>query len=193
MGWRILLERARTAGPKGVVMGLAGAAVVTISTLAPSLSARPFKTTALPDPYYPQKPTGELRLNYYYDRTGRWVKFSDWIPFKQRKWEPRYFEDFYRLYGLPPGYNAPQIKESMFYLYMSLGTRFRHPASALCKIKTEDEHHRYRNLMFMHTNLLIMRMYLRLGSMYDKRHLYYHDLDVADEMSVAVLDHIASG
>ncbi len=139
----------------------------------------------LPDPYYPQKPVGELRLNYYYDRTGRWVKFSDWIPNRRHRWEPRYLEEFYQLYGLPPGYNVPEIKESIFFLFTALSARFRHPSQALCTIQTEDEHHRYRNLMFMHINALIMRMYLRLGSLYDKRVLRYHDLDVADDLEVS--------
>ena len=149
--------------------------------------AQTARTRALPDPYYPQKPTGELRLNYYYDRTGRWVKFSDWIPFKQKKYAPRFFEDFYLLYGLPHHYKAAEVKEGIFFLYMALSSRFRHPRRALCKIRTEPEYHKYRLMMFMKVNLLIMRMYLRLGSLYDKRHLYFHDLDFADDLEVSFL------
>jgi hypothetical protein len=141
----------------------------------------------LPDPYYPQKPAGELRLNYYYDRTGRWVKFSDWIPFKQKKFVPVFFEDFYLLYGLPPGYQPADVKESIYFLYAALSSKFRHPGKALCKIENEEQYHKYRLLMFMETNLLIMRMYLRLGSLYDKRLLYFHDLDVADDLEVSFL------
>lgn len=152
-----------------------------------NLNAQTATTRALPDPYYPQRPQGELRLNYYYDRTGRWVKFSDWIPFKQKKWEPMFFEDFYQLYGLPHHYNSPELKESIYFLTMALTHKFRHPRSSLCKIENEEQYHKYRNLMFMQTNLLIMRMYLRLGSMYDKRHLYFHDLDVADDLEVSFL------
>lgn len=141
----------------------------------------------LEDPYYPQKPHGELKLNYYYDRTGRWVKFSDWIPFLQKKFQPLFFEDYYRLYGLPIGYNTAEIKENIYFLYAARAVKFRHPRNSLCKIETEEQFHKYRLLMFMQVNLLIMRNYLRLGSLYDKRHLYFHDLDVADDLEVSFL------
>ena len=156
-------------------------------SLSGGLWAQTAVSRGLPDPYYPQQPTGELRLNYYYDRTGRWVKFSDWIPFKQKKYAPRHFEDFYRLYGLPVSYKPPQVKESIYFLYNALGHRFRHPRYALCKIENEAQYHKYRLLMFMKVNLLIMRMYLRLGSLYDKRHLYFHDLDFADDLNISFL------
>ncbi|MBL8021570.1 MAG: hypothetical protein JNM27_18005 [Leptospirales bacterium] len=137
------------------------------------------------DSYYPTRPDGELRLNYYYDRTGRWVKFSDWVPVKRHRIEPAFFEDFYGLYGLPPAYNTEEIKESIYYLTMALSSRFKHQRGALCEIKNEAEYHKYRSMMYMQTNLLIMRMFLRLGSMYDKRFLYSHDLDVADDLTVS--------
>ncbi len=144
-------------------------------------------TRGLPDPYYPQQPQGELRLNYYYDRTGRWVKFSDWIPFKQNKYEPRFLEDFYRLSGLPHHYNVAETKLAIYWLVQGMTHRFRHPREALCKIETETQYHKYRLLMFMHLNLRVMRMFLRLGSLYDKRHLYFHDLDMADDLEVSFL------
>lgn len=137
------------------------------------------------DPYYPDEPRRQLKLNYYYDRTGRWVKFSDWIPYKRRLTEPVFFEDFYQIYGLAPHYGVQEVQESIYYLVMALSARFRHPGKALCEIKTEAEYAKYRSLMHMQTNLLIMRMFLRLGSLYDKRHLYFHDLDVADDLRVS--------
>jgi hypothetical protein len=142
---------------------------------------------ALPDPYYPQRPTGELRLNYYYDRTGRWVKFSDWIPFKKMKYEPQFFEDFYELYGLPHHYRTDDVKEGIYFLVQAQTHKFRHPRNSLCKIESEERYHKYRNLMFMQVNYLIMRMYLRLGSMYDKRHLYFHDLDFSDDLEISFM------
>jgi hypothetical protein len=145
------------------------------------------ESSTLKDPYYPQQPTGELRLNYYYDRSGKWVKFSDWIPFKQKKFQPMFLEDYYLLYGLKMGYNVSEVKENIYFLYSALNSKFRHPRNALCKIQTEQEFHKYRLLMFMEINLIIMRMYLRLGSLYDKRHLYFHDLDVADDLEVSFL------
>ena len=104
----------------------------------------------LPDPYYPQKPEGELRLNYYYDRSGQWVKFSEWIPYQQKKFRYRFLEDYYRAFGLPIGYNVPEIKENIYFLHTGLGARFRHPRNALTEIKTEAEYHKYRLLMHMH-------------------------------------------
>ncbi len=141
----------------------------------------------LPDPYYPQKPTGGLRLNYYYDRTGRWVKFSDWIPFQRRKFVPHHLEDFYELYGLSHSYDAADIKESIYFLHQALLHKFRHPSRSLCKIKTKTQFHKYRLLLFMHINKKIMRMFLRLGSQYDKRKLYYHNLDFADDLEHSFL------
>lgn len=159
-----------------------------ILILAPvSPRAQTARTIALPDPYYPQQPKGELRLNYYYDRTGRWVKFSDWIPFKQKKNVPVHLEDFYELYGLPHHYKPADVKENIYFLFQGLGHRFRHPRNALCHIESTAQYHKYRLLMFMKINLLIMRMYLRLGSMYDKRHLYFHDLDVADDLEISFM------
>lgn len=151
------------------------------------LSSLSSETYILQNSYYPDKPSGELRLNYYYDRTGRWVKFSDWIPNWQKKFQPLFLEDYYLLYGLKMGYNVPEIKESIYFLYMALSMRFRHPRDSLCKIRTEEEFHKYRLLMFMEIHLLLTRMYLRLGSLYDKNHLYFHDLDVADDLEVSFL------
>ena len=169
--------------PRAVLLGW----LVLVLATGPALQAQSATRRALPDPYYPQQPQGELRLNYYYDRTGRWVKFSDWIPFKQHKYEPRFLEDFYRLYGLPHHYNVAEVKLAIYWLVQSLTHRFRHPRNALCKIETEAQYHKYRNLMFMHINLQIMRMFLRLGSLYDKRHLYFHDLDMADDLEISFM------
>lgn len=128
-----------------------------------------------------------MRLNYYYDRSGRWVKFSDWIPFKQHKYEPMFFEDFYELYGLPHHYKTLEVKESIYFLVQALTHKFRHPSKALCKIENEQQYHKYRILMFMQSNYLIMRMFLRLGSLYDKRHLYFHDMDFSDDLEISFL------
>ncbi len=145
------------------------------------------QSLTLKDPYYPQYPSGELRLNYYYDRSGQWVKFSDWIPYKQKKFQPMFLEDYYLLFGLKMGYNVSDLKENIYFLYSGLSSKFRHPGKSLCKIQTEEEYHKYRLLMFMEIHLILMRMYLRLGSLYDKRHLYFHDLDVADDLEVSFL------
>ncbi|MCB1175584.1 MAG: hypothetical protein KDK39_18560 [Leptospiraceae bacterium] len=150
-----------------------------------ALAAQSARTRALPDPYYPQLPQGELRLNYYYDRSGNWTKFSDWIPFQQKKFIPTHLEDFYELYGLPHHYKTAEVKEAIYFLELALVHKFRHPRNALCKIENEQEWHKYRLLMHMQINLQIMRMYLRLGSLYDKRQLFFHDLDFADDLEIS--------
>lgn len=157
-----------------------------LAAAAPT-GAQTAKTIALPDQYYPQLPKGQFKLNYYYDRSGRWVKFSDWIPFKQLKSYPRFLEDYYQIYGLPHHYKPVDIKEAIYFLLLARSHRFRHPRDALCKIETSQQYHKYRLLMFMKLNLLLMRMHLRLGSMYDKRHLYFHDLDFSDDLEVSFL------
>ena len=141
----------------------------------------------MPDPYYPQQPTGQLRLNYYYDRSGRWVKFSDWIPFQKYKFSPRSLEELYSLYGLPNAYISSDLRENIYFLSQAMLYKFRHPSRSLCKIETEDEFHKYRLLMFMQINKLIMRMFMRLASSYDTRHLYFHDLDFADDLERSFL------
>ena len=150
-----------------------------------SLSAQNVRRRFLPDPYYPQRPLGQLHLSYYYDKSGRWVKFSDWIPFRQRKFIPRHLEDFYELHGLPNGYTTNDLHENIYLLNQALGHKFRHPRYALCKIENPQQYHKYRLLLTMNIHQLIMRMFLRLGSLYDKPNVYAHDLDVADDLEVS--------
>jgi hypothetical protein len=86
------------------------------------------------------------------------------------------------MYSLKMLYGEEEIRRNIHLLNTALGVRFRHPSQALCKIETPEQYHKYRLLMFMHINLMIMRSYLRIGSLYDKRHLYFYNLDFADEL-----------
>ena len=153
----------------------------------PIFSQNQRSSRILPDPYYPQIPTGELRLNYYYDRTGKWVKFSNWIPYLKKKYTPRHLEDFYGLYSLDMTYDVHDLKEGIYFLHQALSHKFRHPSDALCKITNPNEYHKYRLLMFMHINQLIMRLFLRLGAQYDKSELYFYDLDFTDGLERSFL------
>ena len=139
------------------------------------------------DKYYPMQVTGQLKLNYYYDRSGQWVKFSDWIPFQKYKYYPKNLEDFYELYGLPIAYDENNIKRSIFFLDQALSHKFRHPSRSLCKIESEEEFHKYRLLLFMHINQLIMRSFMRIASQYDVVDLNFHDLDFADDLEKSLL------
>ncbi|MDH5718322.1 MAG: hypothetical protein OEZ22_11900 [Spirochaetia bacterium] len=125
---------------------------------------------------------GKLRLDYYYDQSEMYTKFSDWIPKRLHQWNPQNVEDFFLLYSLKQLYGEEELRRNIFFLKIALEKRFRHPSQALCKIENKDQYHKYRLLMFMHINLKIMRSYLRLGSLYDKRHLYFYNLDFADEL-----------
>ncbi len=44
---------------------------------------------------------------------------------------------------------------------------------ALIKIESEEEYSKYRNLMFMHINMLIMRDHMKIAARYDKRRIYF--------------------
>lgn len=127
----------------------------------------------------------QLRLDYYYDQSEMYTKFSDWIPKRLHQWHPQSVEDFFLLYSLRMIYGEEELRRNLFFLKIALQQRFRHPSLALCKIETKEEYHKYRLLIFMHLNLKIMRSYLRIGSLYDKRHLYFYNLDFADELKTS--------
>lgn len=124
----------------------------------------------------------DLNYNYHYNKSGPYTKFSDWVPYRLHKWEPKYLEDFYQLYGLKQHYGENELRKGIYFLKIALKKRFRHPRNALCHIRNEKTYFKYRNLMFMHINLRIMRAYMRLASKYDKRHLYFYNLDFAHEL-----------
>lgn len=98
------------------------------------------------------------------------------------QWRPQFTEDFFLLYSLKQLYQQNEIRRNIFFLKIALEKKFRHPREALCKIETPEQYHKYRLLIHMHLNLSIMRSYLRLGSLFDKRHLYFYNLDFAKEL-----------
>jgi hypothetical protein len=133
----------------------------------------------------------DLDYNYEYEKNGPYTKFSDWIPYKLHKWEPRNLEDYYQLVGLRQHFGENDLRRDIYFLKLSLQKKFRHPKNALCEIHSEEEYYKYRNLLFMHLNIRIMRSYMRLASLYDKRHLYFYNLDFAPDLKDSF--HIAEG
>lgn len=123
-----------------------------------------------------------LDHNYEYEQHGLKTKFSEWVPYKLHKWEPKFLEDFYELYGLKLHYNENELRKNIYFLKAGLQKRFRHPKNALCPITDETMYYKYRLLLTMHMNLQIMRSYMRLASLYDKRHVYFQNLDFAHEL-----------
>ncbi len=124
----------------------------------------------------------QLRLDYYYDNSGMYTKFSDWIPKRLHKWNPKHVEDFFLLYSLKQLYDEQNLLRNIYFLQVALKRKFRHPRNALILVKTKEEYHKYRLLIFMHIYLKIMRSYLKLGAQFDKRHLYFYNLDFASEL-----------
>lgn len=113
------------------------------------------------------------------------VPFSDYIPQIRLHYQtvPHYLEDYYELYGLKEYYNENSLRKNIERLKTALQCKFRHPSMALVKIETEQEYFKYRNLMFMHINLLIMRSYLSIGARYDMRNIRFYHWDYAKEIS----------
>jgi hypothetical protein len=124
----------------------------------------------------------DLNYNYDYEKGGVKTKFSDWVPYKLHKWNPKFLEDYYELYGLKLHYGENELRRDIGFLKTGLNSNFRHPNNALCKVNNEKEYHKYRLLVTMHVNLQIMRSYMRIASQYDKRHVYFQNLDMAHDL-----------
>jgi hypothetical protein len=126
----------------------------------------------------------DYQLHYFKSKKKKYVPFSDYIPKVRLHWNtvPHYLEDYYELYGMKQYYNVNSLRKNIERLKTALNSKFRHPSNALVKVETEQEYLKYRNLMFMHINLLIMRNYMRLASRYDKRKLYFYSADYAKEI-----------
>jgi hypothetical protein len=116
------------------------------------------------------------------DKGGLKTKFSDWVPYKLNKFSPKFLEDYYELYGLNLHYGENDLRKDIYFLKIGLASRFRHPRNSLCEIKDEESYYKYRLLLTMHLNLQIMRAYMRIGSLYDKRFVYFHNLDFAHDL-----------
>ena len=111
--------------------------------------------------------------------------FSDYIPQIRLHYQtvPHYLEDYYELYGLKMHYNENTLRQNIERMKTALQCKFRHPSQALVKIESEPEYFKYRNLMFMHINLIIMRSYLSIGARYDMRNIRFYHWDYAKEIS----------
>ncbi len=120
----------------------------------------------------------------YFHEENKYTPFSDYIP-KSRlhfKTVPHYLEDYYLLYSMKQYYNEGSLRRIIERLKTALNSKFRHPSQALVKIESEAEYLKYRNLMFMHINMLIMRDQLKIAARYDTRKLYFYNLDFAEDI-----------
>jgi hypothetical protein len=127
----------------------------------------------------------------YFSEKNEYVPFSDYIPKVRMHYYtvPHYLEDYYLLFGMKLYYNENSLRKNIEMLKTSLNCKFRHPSNALVKVETEDEYLKYRKLMFMHINIMIMRNYLKIGSRYDKRNIKFYDAtfakDINDSLDIA--------
>lgn len=134
---------------------------------------------------------GEDYQYQYFSEKDEYVPFSDYIPKVRMHYYtvPHYLEDYYLLFGMKLYYNENSLRKNISMLKTALNSKFRHPSQALVMIETEDEYLKYRKLMFMHINIMIMRNYLKIGSRYDKRNIRFHDVsfakDINDSLDIA--------
>jgi hypothetical protein len=126
----------------------------------------------------------DYQYQYFNDEKNKYVPFSDYIPRSRLHYKtvPHYVEDFYELYGMKQYYNENSLRKNIDRLKIAMECKFRHPSEALVQVDTEEEYYKYRNLMFMHINMLIMRNYLKIAARYDKHRIYFYNADFADDI-----------
>ena len=127
---------------------------------------------------------GEDYQYQYFKEDKKYTPFSDYIPKVRRHYYtvPHYLEDFYLLYGMKMYYNENSLRMNIHRLQTALNCKFRHPSQALVEITSEEEYLKYRNLMFMHINMLILRDHLKIAVRYDKRHIRFYSADFAKDI-----------
>jgi hypothetical protein len=115
----------------------------------------------------------------------KYVPFSDYIPQIRLHYQtvPHYLEDYYQLYGMKLYFNENSLMKNIDRLKTALQCKFRHPSMALVKVESDKEYLKYRNLMYMHINMLIMRGYLSIASRYDKQKVLFYNWDFAQEIN----------
>ncbi len=120
-----------------------------------------------------------------FSKKDEYVPFSDYIPRIRLHYEtvPHYLEDYYLLYGMKLYYNETSLRQNIEMLQTALKCKFRHPSEALVRVETEDEYLKYRKIMFMHINIMIMRNYLKIGARYDKVSIRFTDAAFAKEIN----------
>ncbi len=126
----------------------------------------------------------DYQYQYFNNEKDKYVPFSDYIPKIRLHYltVPHYLEDFYQLYGMKQYYNENSLRKNIERLKTALNCRFRHPSEALVKIESAEEYMKYRRLMFMHINILIMRNYMSVAARYDKQKIAFHSSPFAREI-----------
>ncbi|MBN2041838.1 MAG: hypothetical protein JW864_17515 [Spirochaetes bacterium] len=126
----------------------------------------------------------DYQYQYFDKEKDKYVPFSDYIP-KVRlhyKTVPHYLEDYYELYGMKQYYNENSLRKNIERMKTALNSKFRHPSLAIVKVESEEEYLKYRKLMFMHINILILRNYMRIASRYDMIKIHFYSAEFAKEI-----------
>lgn len=127
----------------------------------------------------------DYQYQYFTQDKDKYVPFSDYIPRVRLHYKtvPHYVEDFYRLYGMQQYYDENSLRMNIMRLQTALKCRFRHPSEALVKTDSVKEYEKYRKLMFMHINILIMRNHLKIGMRYDMVKIRFYSGSFAEEIN----------
>ncbi|MCP4133395.1 MAG: hypothetical protein GY754_20675 [bacterium] len=131
----------------------------------------------------------DYQYQYFSKEKDKYVPFSDYIPRYRRHMQtvPHFLEDYYELYGMKQHYNENSLRANIARMKTALSRKFRHPSMALVRVDSDKEYLKYRNLMFMHINLLIMRNYLKIGSRYDMKRLHFYSRNYAEDISKSLV------
>jgi hypothetical protein len=126
----------------------------------------------------------DYQYQYFNKDKDKYVPFSDYIPKIRLHYftVPHYLEDYYQLYGLKQYYNENSLRKNIDRLKTALNCKFRHPSEALVKIESDEEFVKYRRLMFMHINILIMRNHMSIAARYDKQKITFYNSPFAKEI-----------
>ncbi len=87
----------------------------------------------------------------------------------------QYAEQFYRLYHLHFYQDSDQTMENISYLEGALKAPFANPLYAMAPIQDKVEWEKYRYLFYMHVNLKLVELHLKLGSGWDKKKSYFYN------------------
>ncbi|MDD7014535.1 MAG: hypothetical protein PUI24_06100 [Spirochaetales bacterium] len=90
-------------------------------------------------------------------------------------WAVKYKEDYYRLYHIHYTQTSDDCMENIYWLEQAVKADFANPLYAWGKIETEEQWEKYRYIFMMHLNLKLIEQHLRLGSIYDKKAVYFYD------------------
>lgn len=126
----------------------------------------------------------DYQYQYFHGEKDKYVPFSDYIPRIRLHYKtvPHYVEDYYLLYGMKLYYNENSLRKNIERLKTALFCRFRHPSQALVKVESAREYKKYRKLMFMHINILIMRNQMKIATRYDMQKIRFYNLDFSKEI-----------